>query len=306
VFVDHLQAQPAPSQATAPTAAAYHSLWADRGTDPVAVWAPLVERGQVVGLLGLGPRWTGEVYDDQDLQLIGILARQMALSILNTRQLERLQDMARLIVQAEENERLKIARELHDTILQFLLLLTYGLDDVKEQQRGLAHEIEQWQDRISAESSRLRDLLSYLRAPEVLVQQGLVPSLQAWIAQMSRRADVSIQAELSPAAEKALAVEAQVAIYRVFREAVHNALKHSGGNRIVVRLWREGEWVRFSIADNGRGFDAAQAWGGSSKGYSSLQDMRTHVENVGGRLNIQSAPGEGACVEGRVPVARSE
>jgi len=301
-FVGHLQAQSAPSHATAPAAAAYHALWADRGTDPIAVWAPLVERGQAVGLLGLGPRWTGEVYDDQDLQLIGILARQLALSVLNTRQLERLQDMARLIVQAEENERLKIARELHDTILQFLLLLTYGLDDLKEQQRDLTVEVEQWQDRISAESSRLRDLLSYLRAPEVLVQQGLVSSLQAWIAQMSRRADVSIQAELSPAAEVALTVGAQVAIYRVFREAIHNALKHAGGDCIVVRLWREGEWVRFSIKDNGRGFDVAQAGRGGGKGYSSLQDMRTHVENVGGRLSIQSAPGEGTCVEGQVPV----
>ena len=129
-------------------------------TDTVDLWVPLVEGGQAVGVLGLGPRWTGEVYDEQDVQLIGILARQLALAILNNRQWTRLQAMPHLILQAEENERRKIARELHDTILQFLLVLTYNLDDLRERQPELATEVERWQDRISAEAGQLRDLMS--------------------------------------------------------------------------------------------------------------------------------------------------
>ena len=100
--------------------------------------------------------------------------------------MERLRATAQLIQQAEENERRKIARELHDTILQFLLVLTYGLDDLKERQAAQAAEIERWQDRISAEAGQLRNLLSYLRAPELLVQQGLVPSLQSWLEQVQQ------------------------------------------------------------------------------------------------------------------------
>lgn len=300
-FVDRLLAYPEPTHATEPES--YHVLLNDPESNLIAVWAPLVDRGQAVGLLGLGRRWTGEVYDDQDLQLIGILARQMALSILNTRQFGRLQATAHLIQQAQEHERLRIARELHDTILQFLLVLTYGLDGLKEQEGELVAEIERWQDRISLESSRLRGLLSYLRAPEVLVQQGLVSAVETWIEQVRLGSDVSIQSKLEPEAEAALSVEAQVAVYRVFREAIYNALKHAGGEQITVRLHMDGNQVRFAVEDDGRGFDAVKTLPDEGKGYNSLQDMKTYVENAGGCLTISSAISEGTTVSGQMPVS---
>jgi signal transduction histidine kinase len=297
-LIGQLLAHPEPIHAS--ESASYGDMLGDPESSPVVVWVPLVDRGQAVGLLALGPRWTGEVYDDQDLQLVGILARQMALSILNARQFERLQATSRLILQAQENERLKIARELHDSILQFLLVLTYGLDGLKEQGGAVTAEIERWQDRISLESDRLRGMLSYLRAPEVLVQQGLVSALETWIEQVSLGINVSIQTELEPKAESALPVEAQVAIYRVFREAIYNALKHAGCEKIVVQLHLDSSHVRFSIEDDGQGFDVARAIDGKGKGYSSLQDMQTYVENVGGDLVINSAPDQGTVVSGQI------
>jgi signal transduction histidine kinase len=122
-FVDRLSNQPAPLYAGT-TAASPFDLSAPAGAvDDVAVWVPLVERGQAVGMMGLGPRWTGELYDEQDIQLVGILAQQLTLSVLNSHYIKHLQASTRLIRTAEEKERLKIARELHDTILQFLLVL---------------------------------------------------------------------------------------------------------------------------------------------------------------------------------------
>ncbi len=295
-----LLAHPDPMRASQEQAQPLQALADD--CEPIAVWAPLVERGEAAGLLGLGPRWTGEVYGERDLQLIGILARQMTLSILNTRQLERLQAMSQLIAQAEENERRKIARELHDTILQFLLVLTYGLDDLKERQSALTAEIERWQERISAEAGQLRGLLSYLRAPELLVQQGLVASLQSWLEQVQQETTMTVEADLAPEVEPLLSTEAKVAIYRVCREAVHNALKHSGGSRVVVKVWPDGESVRFSIEDDGHGFDVDAALAGGDKGYSSLQDLRIYVESVGGQLEVQSALDSGTFVSGWVSV----
>ncbi|MBN2390910.1 MAG: hypothetical protein JXR84_09310 [Anaerolineae bacterium] len=300
-FATHLSARPTPVYAATPEAASYRALFQDDAAQPVAVWAPLVEREQTVGLLGLGPRWTGEVYEEQDLELIGILARQMALSILNTRQWERIQQMSYALAQAEENERRKIARELHDTVLQFLLVLTYGLDDLKEQCVASAGGIEQWQDRISAEAAQLRDLLSYLRAPEMLVQRGLAASLETWMEQARQDTTMRIQTDLSPTVEEALSVEAKVAIYRVFRETIRNALKHSQGSCVAVQWRREGDWVRFSIRDDGTGFDIVQALQAGGRGYSSLQDVKIYVENVGGWCDIRSMPGEGTVVSGTVP-----
>jgi signal transduction histidine kinase len=278
------------------------SLYASWFTvEHVMLWVPMVDRGQVVGLLGLGPRWTGELYDEPDVQLIGILAHRLALAILSTRQFERLQTMSHLVLQAEENERRKIARELHDTVLQFLLVLTYGLDDLRERQAAPAGEIERWQDRISAEASQLRDLLSYLRAPELLVQQGLIPSLRSWLERTRQETTAVIDPKLDEAAESLLATETKVAIYRVCREAVHNAVKHAQANRITVRLGRDGQRVVLVVEDNGQGFDVAQALEPKAKGYSSLQDMRIYMESMGGRLEVYSTPGMGTTIDAWVP-----
>jgi signal transduction histidine kinase len=296
----HLRSHPDPLHSDTQQASPLQALAAD--ADPIALWAPLVERDVVAGVLGLGPRWTGEVYGERDLQLIGILARQMTLSILNARQLERLQAMSQFIAQAEENERRKIARELHDTILQFLLVLTYGLDDLKERQAALTAEIERWQNRISAEAGQLRSLLTYLRAPEVLVQQGLIASLEAWIEQTRQETAIRIQTDLASEAAELLSLDAQVAAYRVFREAIHNAVKHANASEITARMAREADQVHFSIRDDGQGFDVAQVFQGSAKGYSSLADMRAYVESVGGELRFHSSKDNGTEVVGLIPI----
>lgn len=295
-----LIAHPDPAHSPSAEAAGLADLLGDTG-ETIAVWAPLVDRDQAVGVLGLGARWTGEVYDEQDMRLLAILARQTALAILNTRQIERLRATAKLIQQAEENERRKIARELHDTILQFLLVLTYGLDDLKERQTALTSEIERWQERISAEAGQLRSLLSYLRAPELLVQQGLVPSLASWLAQVQQETTMAIETDLAPEVEPLLNTEAKVAIYRVCREAVHNAIKHSGGSRVVVKIWRDSQAVHFSVEDDGCSFDVDAALAGGEKGYSSLQDLRIYVESVGGRLEVESEWKGGTVIDAWAP-----
>jgi signal transduction histidine kinase len=147
-------------------------------------------------------------------------------------------------------------------------------------------------------------MLSHLRAPEVLVQRGLIPSLQAWIERARQDTATPIQTDFDPGAEEVLSVEAQVALYRVFREAIRNAVRHSGGSMVWARLGVEGESVCFSIRDDGRGFDMHSTLASGGKGYSSLQDMRIYVENVGGRLEICAAPGEGTVVRGGMPAIK--
>jgi len=302
-FVDRLSNQPAPLYAET-TAASPFDLSAPAGAvDDVAVWVPLVERGQAVGMMGLGPRWTGELYDEQDIQLVGILAQQLTLSVLNSHYIKHLQASSRLIRSAEEKERLKIARELHDTILQFLLVLTYGLDDLKLLQADASREIEHWQDRISDEAESLRGLLAYLRAPETLVEQGLVPALGTWLEQAQSETPAQITWTLSPQAEAALTTEAQLAIYRVAREAVHNAIKHARADSIQVSLQSVRDRVLLLVEDDGRGFDLGRALaeGGKGKGYSSLQDMHLYLESVGGRLEIETEAGKGTGIRGELP-----
>jgi signal transduction histidine kinase len=289
-----------PVAQTQPEASCYGALAPTGTTHATAVWASLTDHGELLGVLGLGPRWTGIGYDQRDLELIGALSRQVALAVANTRQLERLAEAAGKLQEAQERERLKIAREIHDTILQFLLVLTYGLDSIRERNPLAAAELEGWQDRISAQAAQLRSLLAYLRAPELLVQQGLAGALQAWLGQLRTMTPVAIVADLDAEVESLLSSDAKVAIYRVCREAVNNALKHAHASCIELRLWRAENGVTFCIRDDGIGFDLHSVHERGVKGYSSLQDMRMQLASVGGELTIQSGAEQGVQIRGVV------
>ena len=301
-LTEHFGSQTGAVRATSSRAGDYRSLLEDGEPDRIVIWTPLVERGQAVGILGLGPRWTGEVYDERDLELIEILAHQLALSILNIRQMEHLRTVSERVRQAAESERRKIARELHDTILQFLLVLTYKLDDLREQHREIADEIEYWQERISIEAQRLRDLMSHLRAPELLVQQGLVHSLEDWIDGVEHDTEITLDMGLERTVEQVLSVEKQVALYRIFRETINNAMRHAQAEHFNLRLWQENDHVYFSVEDDGQGFDVSQALQVGGKGYCSLVDAHAYMESIGGELEISSTLGEGTVIRGRVTI----
>lgn len=282
--------------------ATLETFYGPASTPGASLWLPLMAREQAIGILRLGERRTGEIYNEDDLSLVTILANQLSLSIANTYQYERLQTMQRRILQAEENERNKVARELHDTVLQFLLVLNYGLDDLKDRTGDLTTEIEVWQDRISTEAGQLRDLLGYLRSPEILVRHGLIPSLQSWINQIRMETQIPLEVELDQRAGDALSGEAQIALYRVFREAIHNAIKHSHAQSIWASLKQVNGQIRFEIRDDGAGFDLAEKLEVADKPYRSLQDMVTYIESAGGHLDIDTAPGSGTSIRGTFPI----
>jgi signal transduction histidine kinase len=266
------------------------------------LWVPLADRDQALGLLYIGPRWTGEVYSEDDLRLVRLLTVQLGLAFANTCQVERLKAMQRMILHADENERYKIARELHDTVLQFLLVLTFGLDGLKHNPPQLSERIEDWQGRISAESSRLRDLLNYLRTPETLEQRGLAAALDHLFEDMRRQTTTRLEWEIDSQVDPALTPETKIAIYRMLREAVYNALKHARARLVSICLAVKDGRVVFSVQDDGQGFEFHTALKASEKGYSSLQDMCIYIESTGGKLEISSTPGQGTLIQGWSPI----
>jgi len=143
--------------------------------------------------------------------------------------------------------------------------------------------------------------LSYLRTPETLEQRGLVASLNQLFDEMRRQTTTRLECNLDPQAEPVLSTEAKVALYRMLREAVHNALKHAHAQQIALKLNLEGKRVVFSVRDDGQGFDIAVALKSIEKGYSSLQDMRIYIESIGGRLEVSSTIGRGTMIQGWAP-----
>ncbi len=211
------------------------------------------------------------------------------------------------VLAAQEDERKRIARELHDDTAQSLLFLIHRLDALHDQmttlgpeeiarQLGQLHEIG---------VKTLTDLRRYTQKlrPAILDDLGLMAALE-WLAD-SIQAETKIEVDVrwdGPQAE--LSRDAQLALFRIAQEALNNVRKHAGADRVTVRLGVVKGQVVMSVADNGQGFEPPEPTAELSvSGKLGLLGMRERVELLGGELEIKSSPGGGTEVRALVPLA---
>jgi signal transduction histidine kinase len=266
---------------------------------PTQSWmgVPLNTQGKTIGLLSLShpQRW---FFRANHAQLALAFANQIASSIVNVR----LQEQA--VNAAAHNERVRLSRELHDSVSQQLFGVSLGARtalelltiDPQRARQPLTYAL----DLAEAALIEMRALILEMR-PESLVEDGLVQALRrqaaAVIARYKAEYGSAVELEL-PVVEPDLSIEAKEALYRIGLEALHNAAKHAQAARIVLRLTEDDEdRVRLEITDNGKGFDPS----GHFPGHLGLKTMRERAEQVGGDLFIDSAPGQGTTIIVRVP-----
>jgi two-component system sensor histidine kinase UhpB len=197
-------------------------------------------------------------------------------------------------LQAQEEERARVARDLHDEVNQSLTGLLLRLEAAREaappeleaelaETKALAHQA-------------MRELLSLARQlrPTALDDLGLVAAIGGQVEQLARG---EIEAELDTEGDfSSLGDDAQLVVYRVAQEALSNAARHSGAGRVDVRLRRRGDDVELEVADDGRGFAFDESEGGLG-----LAGMRERALLIGGELTIESRPGRGTTVRLTVP-----
>ncbi|HTT89954.1 MAG TPA: histidine kinase [Acidimicrobiales bacterium] len=193
---------------------------------------------------------------------------------------------------ARDEERARIAREIHDAISQHL----FGLRMIAAGMRRANPGNEQVQaiERITEEALRdMQALLLELR-PANLDGAGLVPALQEICAAYHDRLGVTVDAELD---DVAVPEPVEHALLRITQEACTNAVRHGNARRLAVSMTRRNGNVELAVCDSGTGFDPAVARPGSG-----LRHIRDRVDELGGTVDIESAPGRGAVVTVRVPV----
>jgi signal transduction histidine kinase len=207
---------------------------------------------------------------------------------------ERIRDLGVGLMRAQETERARIARELHDDICQRMLLLTIDLESLA---RGSADKVP-----AAGALGAARDIatslhdLSHRLHPTRLRLIGLVPSLEQMCAELSR-AGVTIECTHREVPSK-LSPEVMLCVFRVVQEALQNALKHSSATIMGVHVTGESGSVTVMIADNGVGFDVDAAW---RKGVG-LSSIRERVDECGGVFEIRSSAGAGTRLTATVPV----
>ena len=210
------------------------------------------------------------------------------------------------VLAAQEDERKRIARELHDDTAQSLLFLIHRLDALRDQmttqapaetarQLGQLHEIG---------VKTLTDLRRYTQKlrPAILDDLGLMAALE-WLAD-GIQSETAIEVDVRwDGPQPKISRDAQLALFRIAQEALNNVRKHAGADRVTLRLGVTKGQLVMSLADNGHGFEPPEQTAELSvSGKLGLLGMRERVELLGGELEIKSAPGGGTEVRALVPL----
>jgi signal transduction histidine kinase len=228
-------------------------------------------------------------------RLVQGLASQAGLVLRNARLIEELRASRQRLVAAQDQERRKIERNIHDGAQQQLVALAVqqrlaasliGKDD-----DGARRMLERLQTQTNEALEDLRDLARGIYPP-LLADKGLPAALEA----QARKATLPVAIEPDGVGRYPQQIES--AVYFSVLEALQNIAKYAGATRATVRLSHDQERLVFEVADDGRGFDAARTGYGTG-----LQGIADRLAALGGSLEVVSAPGVGTTVAGRVPIA---
>lgn len=217
----------------------------------------------------------------------------------------RFRGLAKAVWKVQEDERRRLARELHDGLGQNLTALTHQLERLQQKLDGgdpgeLAARLADSVDMARLALNESRELSRLLRPP-VLDDLGL-PAALSWLARnLEQRTGLRVELTLA-GIEKRLDPELETLVFRLIQEALTNVLRHSGTLHAAVGVSRSEDLLELRISDSGKGFDARGAFAGHEAAGSGLRGMRDRLELFGGRLELASAPGQGTLVSAAVPL----
>jgi len=207
---------------------------------------------------------------------------------------EALSDVARKLVEAQEKERARIARELHDDINQRLGLVSMGMEQLLANPSEVEHRGLELRKQIDDISADVQALASDLHPPK-LEYLGAVAGLRSWTKEFAQRQ--SLEVDFTADVRGSLPPEIGATFFRVLQEALQNTVKHSGGKRVDVQLREDSKALYLVVKDSGKGFDVEAASLGRGLGLTS---MRERVRLVNGTIHIDSKSNEGTAIEVRV------
>jgi signal transduction histidine kinase len=262
------------------------------------LFVPMIVADRPIGViaahnkLGPDPRFT-----EEDLRLTETFGARAAVAVDLADRVAR--DALRRVVEGQELERRRLARELHDETGQALTSILLGLKHVEEASspetaRAAAAQLR---EQIVDTLQNVRRLAVELR-PSALDDFGLAPALERLAEAFGEQSGITVDIETNVHSER-LDPEIETALYRIVQEALTNVAKHAEATRVSIVVTRRGSSVTAVIEDDGQGFGAG---GGTGDGLG-LVGMKERVGLLGGRLALESTEGAGTTVVAEVPVA---
>ncbi|HEX2849814.1 MAG TPA: sensor histidine kinase [Acidimicrobiales bacterium] len=263
---------------------------------------PLAVEGAVLGLLAVD---AGRPTTFDDHALLAAVAHHLALELEHARvqrhERERLQGYARAVLNAQEAERARIARDLHDDVAQPLVQLGRGLGSFSEVDgvpRDILDRSEDLRDLSLSTLALVRGFAQHLR-PSALDDLGLVPAVAAIAREHEEHERCRVRFHVE-GTERRLARDTEVAAFRIVQEALRNVDKHAAASQVLVRLGFDQNWLRLWIEDDGVGIETSPA-AATTGGGLGIDGMRERAEIVGGSFGVHPRAGGGTIVEARLP-----
>jgi signal transduction histidine kinase len=252
---------------------------------------PIQIRGRTIGVLEAVNKRSKGGFDPEDLNLMLTTANQAGIAIENSRLYQSLRDERDRIIQAQEDVRRQVARNLHDGTVQFLSAIAMGIDHMERlldfKPEAARSELEALRDLTRQATQQARLALFELR-PLILETQGLVAALEAYVQQLEGSEEFDVHLDVAntiPDVDSSIGAT----IFTIVQEAVNNAKKHAAARDVWLRLSHDNGWMQIMVEDNGKGFDAeAVERNYDQRGSFGLLNMRERAELIDGYLEIES------------------
>lgn len=271
---------------------------------------PLRSKNRVLGVMNL-VAYDDDLFSEEELDLLTAIGHQMGTAIENAglyREIKRREalrsQLLEEVIEAREEERKRIARELHDEFAQRLSALAMSAEiaekAVPAKMNYLKERLRKSKELALQTLDETRDLILSLR-PTMLDDLGLVAAIRWCVENELGGSEVSFLVE-SSGFERALPTGVETALFRIIQEAVRNVVKHAAAQKVEIRLELREGLVTATVADDGQGFEVRKVLASKEDPSLGLMGMRERAEFLGGRLAIDSQPGEGTRICVSVPV----
>ncbi|MCY3771170.1 MAG: histidine kinase [Gemmatimonadetes bacterium] len=262
------------------------------------------------GCIAIGAKVSEEPFTGEEKEQLLVLAAELEMVLKNIKtttslrmQTQRLKRLSNRLINIQESERRRLARDLHDDTGQALTALKMSLEMTRNELSGVAdHTAKRLNDAVALADETLEKLraISHNLRPPALDTVGLNSALERLCKSFTQRTQMPVSYVGMDTTEISNPID--ICLYRVLQEGLTNCAKHGQASQVEVSLKRSGEVVRLSIQDNGRGFDLADTLSDQDETGIGLIDMQERLESLNGRMSVYSKPGAGARLVATIPL----
>ncbi len=263
-----------------------------------------------LGVLLMGQKRDGETLNSADFEILKVVIHQAQVTLENARLLEDVQAHAekisrlhRQVLRAREEEKKRLARDLHDLIIQSLVGVNYQLAEIRTQlAHGQTEQLVKAQAQIKCLIGDLRQICADLRPPTLDVLE-FTEAIQTKVAEIEENASFRARVLIEGNEEQEIHDDVKLCIYRLIQESLINANKHAVADHVEVWIQITSEQVMVMVSDNGKGFEVPERLEHLVPDrHYGLIGIKEMVEAVNGNLSITSKPGQGCVLAAQMPV----